>query len=123
MRRSLCVAFRCLAAPMFVALAVSAVLLLIPSIASAQAVTGTLLGNVTDSSGAAVPGATVTATNQATRDAQTAVTSTDGRYSLSLALEGIAANGAEPRDGTDPGRAARRFSRRWEGADRGPRPS
>ena len=37
----------------------------IPSLASAQAVTGTLLGNVTDSSGAAVPGATVTATRNA----------------------------------------------------------
>ena len=37
-------------------------ILLLPSTARAQAVTGTLLGNVTDSSGAAVPGATVTAT-------------------------------------------------------------
>ena len=35
--------------------------LLVPASARAQAVTGTLLGNVTDSSGAAVPGATVTA--------------------------------------------------------------
>ena len=37
--------------------------MLIPTAASAQAVTGTLLGNVTDSSGGAVPGATVTATD------------------------------------------------------------
>ena len=35
-------------------------LVLVPSLASAQAVTGTLLGNVSDESGAAVPGATVT---------------------------------------------------------------
>src|SRR5512145_3346446 len=36
-------------------------LLAIPSTARAQAVAGTLLGNVTDASGATVPGATVTA--------------------------------------------------------------
>ena len=39
---------------------------LVPSTVSAQAVTGTLLGNVTDSTGAAVPGATVTATETRT---------------------------------------------------------
>ena len=45
--------------------------LVVPSLASAQAVTGTLLGNVNDSSGAAVPGATVTA-----RETQTNVSRT-----------------------------------------------
>ena len=43
------------------ALAVAAGLCAIPADAAAQAVTGTLLGNVTDSSGGAVPGVTVTA--------------------------------------------------------------
>ena len=45
----------------------------VPSTVYAQAVTGTLLGNVTDSSGAAVPGATVTATEVQTNIARTAV--------------------------------------------------
>ena len=63
MRRSLRVASEGSLGPMLGALALSALLMLIPSTASAQAVTGTLLGNVTDSSGGAVPGATVTATD------------------------------------------------------------
>src|SRR5215212_3330232 len=82
MRRSLCVAFRSLAAPMLVALAVSAILLLIPSTASAQAVTGTLLGNVTDPSGAAVPGATVTATDVAKNTSRNVVSNEAGYYIL-----------------------------------------
>ena len=47
-------------------------ILLLPSTAWAQAVTGTLLGNVTDSSGAAVPGATVTAREVQTNISRTA---------------------------------------------------
>jgi hypothetical protein len=80
MRRSSCVAFRLVAAPMLVALAVSALLLLIPSTAAAQAVTGTLLGNVTDSSGAAVPGATVTATDVSKNISRSVVSNESGYY-------------------------------------------
>src|SRR3954469_3633015 len=46
----------------------------------AQATTAAILGTVNDSSGAAVPGATVTATNTATGIVQTAVSDSRGRY-------------------------------------------
>ena len=82
MRRSLCVASRRLQALMLVALVVSAALLLIPSTAAAQAVTGTLLGNVTDSSGAAVPGATVTVTDVEKNTSRSVVSNEAGYYIL-----------------------------------------
>ena len=46
----------------------------------AQVDTGTILGTVTDSSGALVPNATVTITNQATAAPLTAKTAADGRF-------------------------------------------
>ena len=46
----------------------------------AQATTAAILGTVNDSSGAAVPGATVTATNTGTGIAQNAVSDSRGRY-------------------------------------------
>ena len=59
-----------------------------PSIVSAQAVTGTLLGNVTDSSGAAVPGATVTATETQTNSSRTAISNEAGNYIFSSLRNG-----------------------------------
>jgi carboxypeptidase family protein len=53
---------------------------LLPRLAAAQAVTGTILGTVTDSTGAAVPGATVTLTNVGTGQARTLVTDSVGEY-------------------------------------------
>ena len=50
----------------------------------AQTIRGTLTGTVTDSSGAVVPGATVTATNGATGVADSAVTNQQGSYTLPL---------------------------------------
>ena len=50
----------------------------------AQTATGTILGNVKDDSGTAVPGATVTATNLGTQVSRTAVTDAEGHYSLTL---------------------------------------
>ncbi len=47
---------------------------------AAQATTATILGTVNDSSGAPVPGATVTATNTGTRIASTTVSDARGRY-------------------------------------------
>ena len=48
----------------------------------AQTFRGTVIGTVTDSSGAAVPGATVTVKNEDTGLARTTVTSDDGSYSI-----------------------------------------
>ena len=62
--------------------------LLAPSPAQAQAVTGTLLGNVTDSSGAGVPGATVTALETQTNTSRTAVTNEAGYYIFSSLQNG-----------------------------------
>ena len=53
---------------------------LLPRLAAAQAVTGTILGTVTDSTGAAVPGATVTLTNLGTDLARTLVTDGAGEF-------------------------------------------
>src|SRR6478672_8716622 len=80
MRRSLCVGFGRLQALTLVALIASAALMLIPATAAAQAVTGTLLGNITDSSGAAVPGATVTATDVDKNISRNVVSNESGYY-------------------------------------------
>jgi hypothetical protein len=50
--------------------------------AAAQALYGAIVGTVTDQSNAAVPGATVTATNTGTGHKQDAVTDTDGNFSF-----------------------------------------
>ena len=50
-----------------------------------QSPEGRIIGNVSDESGAAVPGAAVTITNQATNATRAATTSSDGSYSVSLA--------------------------------------
>lgn len=55
-------------------------LCVIPGLAAAQAVTGTILGTVTDSSGGVVPGASVTLTNMATGVSRTVVTDSNGDY-------------------------------------------
>jgi hypothetical protein len=47
-----------------------------------QALDGTLVGNVTDSTGAAVPNATITATNRGTAVKYTTTTSTAGEYRI-----------------------------------------
>jgi hypothetical protein len=52
--------------------------------AFAQSPTGTILGTVKDAQGAAVPGATVTATNLGTQYSRTAVTDETGEYALRL---------------------------------------
>ncbi len=48
----------------------------------AQVVTATLNGNVTDSSGGAIPGATVTATQQGTSVVRTTTTNGEGNYNV-----------------------------------------
>jgi Carboxypeptidase regulatory-like domain len=70
------------------AISVAAVLLVIPTAVHAQAVTGTLLGNIVDSSGGAVPGATVTATEVQTNVARTVVSNESGHYIFSSLRNG-----------------------------------
>jgi len=62
---------------------------------SAQAVTGTLLGNVNDSSGAAVPGATVTARETQTNVSRSVVTNETGYYIFASLQNGTYAVEAE----------------------------
>src|SRR5829696_5635136 len=57
---------------------------LIAGSALAQIPSGTILGGVKDTQGAAVPGATVTATNAGTQFSRSVVTDGEGQYSLPL---------------------------------------
>ena len=50
--------------------------------AAAQAVYGSLVGNVTDTTGGAIPGATVTATHTQTNLTREVVTNVSGAYSI-----------------------------------------
>jgi hypothetical protein len=69
-------------------LAVAVGLSAVPSMAAAQAVSGTLLGNITDSSGGAVPGATITATAADTGVSRNVVSNESGRYIFSSLVNG-----------------------------------
>ena len=89
MCRSLSEAYATLRIPASMAVAVVIVAVLIaPSSVRAQAVTGTVLGNVTDTSGLAVPGATVTITEVNTNIATSAVTNESGYYIFSNISDG-----------------------------------
>ena len=63
-------------------LLLAAALVLLPKSAAAQALYGTVGGTVTDDSGATIPGATVTATNQGTGLVVSAVTDETGAYAI-----------------------------------------
>jgi hypothetical protein len=56
--------------------------------AAAQVLYGSIVGNVTDSQGAAVPGATVTVVNKETNLTREATTSAEGNYSIVNVLPG-----------------------------------
>jgi hypothetical protein len=64
----------------FTLAALAVMVLMAPSDASAQAVSGTILGTAKDTSGAVVPGATVTVTNTGTGFSRSVVTDTKGEY-------------------------------------------
>jgi len=59
-----------------------AIVSLLPAGAAAQTGAGSLTGIVADQSGATVPGATVTATNQATNVTYTATSNNAGNYTV-----------------------------------------
>jgi Carboxypeptidase regulatory-like domain len=61
---------------------ISLVILFRPSDAAAQASAGALVGNVSDESGGAVPGATITATEVRTSISRTALSNETGNYSF-----------------------------------------
>ena len=61
---------------------------LTPHAATAQAVRGTVLGTITDKTGAVLPGVTVTVTNTETGVTQTTVSDAQGHYSVSDLLPG-----------------------------------
>ncbi len=65
----------------FLALALALTVVLLPSFASAQTVTGTLQGTLTDSKGAVVPGVDVSVVNVDTGQEQNLKTNQDGSYS------------------------------------------
>ena len=68
--------------PLVLASALIALMCGVP--ASAQGQDGKINGVVRDTTGAGVPGVTVTATNQAGPDPQTTTTASDGSFSLAL---------------------------------------
>jgi hypothetical protein len=69
-------------------LSVFALLLSVRSISAQTAGTGALTGSVTDSSGAAIAGAMVTATNTGNGQSRVTTTGTDGSYKFSLLQPG-----------------------------------
>src|SRR6266536_2221319 len=72
----------------WVCFAVAAVLWSGPILVEAQTIRGTIAGAVTDSTGAAVPGITVTVTHSATGISTSARTSADGSYTIPLLQPG-----------------------------------
>ncbi len=71
-----------------VAIAIAAALL-VPLPAAAQTLYGSIVGTVSDPQGAAIPGATVTATNTGTSHKIEAVSDSDGNYAFRNLLPGI----------------------------------
>ena len=72
-----------------VALLSAALAFALPGSALAQAVRGTLLGNVVDTQGATMPGVTVTATETQTNVARSAVTNASGHYVFANLKDGL----------------------------------
>ena len=71
------------------ALVLSVTSLTMPGAARAQVLYGSLTGNVSDSAGAAVPGATVTAVNAGTNVSKETTTNDEGIYQFSDLLPGV----------------------------------
>ncbi len=75
--------------------ALATIFCLAPPEAGAQAVSGTILGTVKDTSGAVVPGATVTLTNTNTGFSRSVVTDTKGEYNAPSIPTGVYSVAAE----------------------------
>jgi hypothetical protein len=70
-------------------LVVAALVSLWPAVAGAQAVKGSLVGNVTDSSGLVLPGVTVTITEVQTNISYSTATNESGNYTFSNLKDGV----------------------------------
>ena len=77
---------RAASAAVIAALALAA--LCVPAVVIAQVLYGSMVGNVTDETGGAVPGATVTITNRETGASHEAVTDANGAYRFSTVQPG-----------------------------------
>ena len=66
----------------------AALIALMLGITYGQEPTGVISGTITDSSGAIVQGVTITVTDKATGNARTAITNSDGLYSVPALLPG-----------------------------------
>jgi hypothetical protein len=69
-------------------LLVAAFILLFPCFVSAQIDTGSVVGIVSDPSGAAIPGATVTLSNEASGVSRSVTTNGDGEYQFAAVIPG-----------------------------------
>src|SRR5689334_19674506 len=72
----------------FVTFAIFVLLVLSMAVARAQDTTGTILGTITDASGAVLPGVTVSVKNTDTSQSRTIVTDDGGRYRVPLLAPG-----------------------------------
>src|SRR4051812_22767238 len=80
---------RCAAITSSLLIALVSVCLLLQSPALAQVLFGSMVGTVTDATGASVPDATVKITNTMTNESRTAQTNSDGAYTISTVPAGI----------------------------------
>jgi len=69
---------------LFTGLSLATVLVMAPSLRAQSSSTGALSGRLTDSSGAAIPNATVTLTSADTAQSRTTMTESDGTYKFGL---------------------------------------
>src|SRR2546426_12811121 len=77
------------------ALVILVVAVLVPAALRAQAVKGSLVGNITDSAGLAIPGATVTITEVNTNINAATTTNENGFYVFSSLKDGVYRGEAE----------------------------
>ncbi|MFN0111281.1 MAG: carboxypeptidase regulatory-like domain-containing protein, partial [Blastocatellia bacterium] len=63
--------------------------MMLSTIANAQVLYGSMVGNVVDNNGAAVPSATVKITNKATNQSRDAITNSEGGYNFSTVQTGF----------------------------------
>ena len=89
MMRQTCFKLTLSAPALWALLAVLLTVGLTPSLADAQVLYGSLVGNIADQNGAVVQGATITITNKGTNQVREATSGSDGEYTISNILPGV----------------------------------